>query len=207
MAATPDSPSGIDSLLDRAARGDVLSVGELFERHRERLRRMVQFRLDDRIHARVDPSDVLQEVFVEYSRALPDYARNPEYPVFLWLRFLTGMKLNAIHRHHLGVKARDPRREVSLAGPPASSGSIASFLLGNSSSPSEAARRADTQARIQDALNQMDPIDREVLALRHFEQLTNQETAAALGLSEAAASNRFVRALRRLKKILADSES
>src|SRR5438552_13298166 len=167
MAATPDSPSGTDSLLDRAARGDTASAGELFERHRDRLRRMIRFRLDDRIHARVDPSDVLQDVFVEFARALPDYVRNPEYPFFLWLRFLTGMKLNAIHRHHLGVKARDPRREVALAGPPASSGSLASFLLGDNSSPSEAAQRAETQARIQDALNQMDPIDREVLSLRH----------------------------------------
>ena len=188
MAANPDSLSGIDSLLHRAAGGDAASAGELFERHRDRLRRMIQFRLDDRIHARVDPSDVLQDVFVEYARALPVYARNPECPFFLWLRFLTGMKLNAIHRHHLGVKARDPRRELSLAGPPASSGSLASFLLGAGSTPSAAAQRAETRSRIQDALSQMDAIDREVLSLRHFEQLSNQETAAALGLKPPPAT-------------------
>jgi len=203
MSATREPTPSIDSLLDRAANGDVSSIGELFDRHRDRLRRMIQFRLDDRINARVDPSDVLQDVFIEYARALPTYVRSPECPFFLWLRFLTGMKLNAVHRHHLGVRARDPRREVSLAGGPATSSvSLASHLLGDCSTPSESAQRAEHQARVQDALNAMDPVDREVLSLRHFEQLTNQETAAALGLSEAAASNRFVRALRRLKEIL-----
>jgi RNA polymerase sigma-70 factor (ECF subfamily) len=169
---------------------------------------MVRIRLDHRLQGRLDPSDVLQEAYMEFSRSLADYLRNPSLPFFLWLRYLTGMKLQALHRKHLGVKARDARREVSLHGgmlPQASSISLAAQLLGQYTTPSQAAVRAELQLRIQDALNAMDAIDREVLTLRHFEQLTNGETAQLLGLSETAASNRFVRALRRLKEILLDT--
>src|SRR5207253_265350 len=114
-------------------------------------------------------------------------------------------KLHALHRHHLGTRMRDARREVSLHTgplPQASSVSLAAQLLGRLTTPSHAAVRAEQQIRIQEALNGMDPIDREVLALRCFEQLANSETAQVLGLSETGASNRFVRALRRLKQVL-----
>ncbi len=118
---------------------------------------------------------------------------------------ITGRKLLALHRHHLGTQVRDAGREVSLhrgALPQASSVSLAAQLLGRYSTPSQAAMRAELQVRIQEALNSMDALDREVLALRHFEQLSNAETAAVLGLQETAASNRYVRALKRLRKIL-----
>jgi RNA polymerase sigma-70 factor (ECF subfamily) len=167
---------------------------------------MVQLRLDRRLQGRIDPSDVMQEAFLEMSRCLDDYLHAPAWPFFLWLRMVTGRKLQALHRRHLGTRARDAGREVSLhrgALPQASSVSLAAQLLGRHTTPTQAAARAELQHRVQDALNDMGPIDREVLALRHFEQLSNAETAQVLDLSEAAASNRYVRALRRLKAILA----
>src|SRR5262249_17654732 len=146
-----------------------------------------------------------QEAYLEFARSLADYLRDPAVPFFLSLRVIAGRKLQALHRHHLGTRMRDAGREVSLlrgALPRASSVSLAAQLLGRYTTPSQAAVRAELQLRVQEALNGMDPIDREVLALRHFEQLSNAETAQLLGLSEAAASNRFVRALKRLKQIL-----
>jgi RNA polymerase sigma-70 factor (ECF subfamily) len=130
-------------------------------------------------------------------------------PFFLWLRFITGRKLQALHRHHLGTKIRDAGREISLhqgALPHASSQTLAAQLLGRFTSPSEAAARAELQLRVQEALNSLEPLDRELLALRHYEQLTNAEAAQVLEISEAAAGSRFVRALKRLKKILESSE-
>jgi RNA polymerase sigma-70 factor (ECF subfamily) len=195
-------------LLQRAGCGDAQAQGELFCRHRERLRRMVQVRLDRRLHGRIDPSDVLQESYVEMARALAAYLKDPVLPFFLWLRMITGRKLQALHRHHLGCKVRDAGREVSLyrgALPQASSVSLAAQLLGRLTTPSVAAVRAELQMRIQEALNGMDELDREILALRHFEQLSNGETAQVLGISEQAASNRYVRALKRLKGVLSAS--
>jgi RNA polymerase sigma-70 factor, ECF subfamily len=195
-------------LLRRAGDGDAEALGDLFSQHRERLRRMVQVRLDRRLQGRIDPSDVLQESYVEVARALAAYLKDPVLPFFLWLRMITGRKLQALHRRHLGVKSRDAGREVSLyrgALPQASSVSLAAHLLGRLTTPSVAAVRAELQVRIQEALNSMDEIDREILALRHFEQLSNAEAAQVLGLSEQAASNRFVRALKRLKGILSSA--
>jgi RNA polymerase sigma-70 factor (ECF subfamily) len=195
---------GPDTLL-RAAEGDPGALGQAFSYHRARLRRMIQIRLDRRLQGRIDPSDVLQEAYLEVARSLADYLKDPQIPFYLLVRFITGRKLQAIHRHHLGTLARDAGREVSLhrgAFPQASSMSLAEQLLGRYASPSEAAVKAELQIRIQEALNGMDAIDREVLALRHFEELSNAETAQVLGIGEAAASHRFVRALRRLKSIL-----
>jgi RNA polymerase sigma-70 factor (ECF subfamily) len=194
-----------DELLDLAGKGDEAAAGALFVRHRDRLGRVVQLRLDHRLQGRLDAADVLQEIFLEFARSLPDYLHDPGLPFFLWLRTLAVRKLHALHRHHLGTRMRDARREVSLHSgplPQASSVSLAAQLLGRLTTPSHAAVRAEQQIRIQDALNGMDPVDREVLALRCFEQLSNGETAQVLGLSETGASNRFVRALRRLKQVL-----
>jgi RNA polymerase sigma-70 factor, ECF subfamily len=194
------------ALLSRIRAGEQHALGELFGTHRERLRRMVQLRLDRRLQGRVDPSDVIQEAFVDATRRLAEYTADPALPPFLWLRFLTAQRLVTLHRVHLGVKGRDAGREVSLHSgplPSADSRSLAAQLLGRLTTPSRAAIRAEIQIKIQDALNAMDPIDREILALRHFEELNNNETAAVLGLHKAAASNRYVRALRRLKEILA----
>jgi RNA polymerase sigma-70 factor (ECF subfamily) len=195
----------LGTLLDRAAAQDPGAMGELFELHRERLWRMVHLRMDRRLHGRLDPSDVLQEAFLEYARSLPGYVKQPDVPFFLWLRCLTGRKLHALHRRHLGTRMRDAGREVSLhqvSMPGASSVSLAAQLLGKLTAPSQAALRAELQLQVQQALNDMEPLDREVLALRHYEQLNNQETAQVLEISESAASIRFIRALRRLREHL-----
>ena len=170
---------------------------------------MVHLRLDRRLQGRLDPEDVLQEAFLDAARRLAEYAADPRMPPFLWLRFLTMQRLQSLHRLHLGAKSREAGREVSLYNgslPAADSRSLAAQLLGRLTTPSRAAIRAEIQIRIQDALNAMDPIDREILALRHFEELNNGETAAVLGIHKAAASNRYVRALRRLKEILAPAQ-
>jgi RNA polymerase sigma-70 factor (ECF subfamily) len=191
--------------LERAAAGEDDAWRSLVAQHHDRLRRMVAVRLDPRLQGRVDPSDVLQESYLEAVRQLDDYLRDPALPFFLWLRQLTGHRLFKIHRHHLGTQMRDPGREVSLyrgALPEASSAALAAQLLGRECRPSEAAVRAEVKMRLQEALNRMDPLDREVLSLRHFEQLTTPEVARELGISEAAAGKRYLRALLRLKDIL-----
>jgi RNA polymerase sigma-70 factor (ECF subfamily) len=195
-----------DRLLEGAAAGRAADWGELLDRHRARLRRMLALRLDLRLRGRVDPSDVIQETFLEATERLPDYLREPSMPFFLWLRFLAGQRVLIAHRRHLGARQRDAGREVSLFRGPmpgASSAALAARLLGREGRPSEVAVRAEMKLRLQEALNVMDPLDREVLALRHFEQLTNAETARELGIQEAAASKRYVRALKKLKEILA----
>jgi RNA polymerase sigma-70 factor (ECF subfamily) len=200
-----EDSSDTGRLLQRAADGDRETWGELLIRHEERLRRMVAFRLDQRLRGRIDPADVLQEAFLEASKRLAEYVRQPSLPFFLWLRGIAGNKLRELHRHHLGTQMRDPRREVALhhgALPETTSAALAAQLLGHLTRPSEAAIRAELKVRLQEALNGMDPLDREVLALRHFEQLTPAETARVLGVKEKAAAMRYVRALRRLKEIL-----
>jgi RNA polymerase sigma-70 factor, ECF subfamily len=192
-------------LLRRAAQGDQAAWGALLVRSRDRLRRMVALRLDRRLQGRVDPSDIIQEACIDASARLAEYARQPDMPFFLWLRFLTGQRLVRVHRQHLGAEMRDVAREVSLyrgALPAATSAALAAQLLGRDTRPSEAAVRAERSIRLQEALNSMDPLDREVLALRHFEQLSNGEAARVLGLQESAAAKRYVRALKRLRLIL-----
>jgi RNA polymerase sigma-70 factor (ECF subfamily) len=194
-------------LLLRAAAGDQQAVNALFTLYRDRLRAMVRLRLNRRLQGRVDPSDVLQEAYLEICKHFADYLRDPRLPFFLWLRHITGQKLIAMHRQHLGAQMRDVDRELSLyrgALPQASSASLAAQLLGHFTSVSEAAIRAELQIRVQEALNSMDALDREVLALRHFEMLSNAETAEVLGIKKSAASNRYIRALERLKDILSD---
>jgi len=193
-------------LIEQAVRGDQRALGELLGRHRERLRRMVALRLDWRLRGRVAPSDVLQEACLDAARRLPEYRKDPTMPFFVWLRFLAAQRLLDEHRKHLGAAARDAGREISLyrgALPETSSAALAAHLLGRLTTPSQAAIRAERKIRLQEALNRMDPIDREVLALRHFEELSNTEAAAVLGLDKSAASKRYARALIRLKEILA----
>jgi RNA polymerase sigma-70 factor (ECF subfamily) len=200
-----DEPSELDSLLARVREGDQGALATLFDRYRDRLRRMVRLRLDRRLQGRLDPSDVLQEAFLDVARRAPEYAARPDMPVFLWLRFLTAQRLLALHRQHLGAQMRDAGQEVSLyrgALPMASSVSLAAQLMGRFTSVTQAAARAELQVRLQAVLNGMEPLDREVLALRHFEELTNAETAEVLGIRKSAASNRYIRALKRLKDIL-----
>jgi len=197
----------LDPRLDRIAAGEAAALGEVFESYRPWLRRMIRLRLDRRLQGRVDPSDILQEAFLDISRRAVEQARSRDMPFFLWLRLMTGQKLLEVHRRHLGAQLRDATREVTLysgALPQASSLSLAAFLMGRQSSASHAAQRAELQLRLQEVLNNMGPLDREVLALRHFEELTNNEVAQVLGITATAASNRYVRALERLKDILAE---
>jgi RNA polymerase sigma-70 factor (ECF subfamily) len=195
-----------DELLARALRGDFGALAELFEQNRARLEQMVRVRLDRRLQGRLDPADVLQETYLDVVRRFPEYAAEQSLPFYLWLRLLTGQRLVDLHRRHLGAKMRNAGLEVSVYRgdcPRASSASLAEFLLGRLTSASRAAIRAERQLRVQEALNAMDPIDREVLVLRHFEMLSNEETARVLGLKPSAASNRHMRALNRLKEIMA----
>ncbi len=202
----PGRPRDGEHRPDAAAHGDRAAWGELLAKHRGRLRRMVALRLDRRLLGRVDPSDVIQDAYLEASRRLPEYlSESAPMPLFLWLRYLTAQALQTLHRRHLGAQARDAGREISIDGgriPQATTAALAAQLLGHDTRASEAAIRAERKLRLEQALNRMDPVDREVLVLRHFEQLTNGECARVLKLSESAATKRYIRALRRLKEIL-----
>jgi RNA polymerase sigma-70 factor (ECF subfamily) len=208
MAGTVgDNPSDVARLVERAKTGDSEAAGELFARHRARLRRMVEMRLDHRLQARIDPSDVVQEGFGDAVARLSEYLANPKFPIFLWLRLMVGERLMKVHRHHLGTHARDANREVSLYRgtlPAASSAALAAQLLGRYTSPTQAAVRAERVIRLQEALNALEPIDREIISLRHFEELTHAEAARTLEIEEAAAAKRYVRAMKRLKDVLTD---
>jgi RNA polymerase sigma-70 factor, ECF subfamily len=201
---TPN-PNNLDPLLQRAVAGDEAALAAVFDFHRARLKRMVKLRLDRRLQGRIDASDVLQEAYLDLAQRLPEYAREPKVPFFLWLRLVTGQRLAQVHRRHLGAAMRNADLEVSLyqgALPQASTMFLASQLMGRFTSVSEKAVRAEVQIKLQETLNAMDPTDREILALRHFEELNNQETADVLGITTAAASKRYIRALKRLKETL-----
>jgi RNA polymerase sigma-70 factor (ECF subfamily) len=194
------------ALIERARAGDQAALTEIYARHRDRLRRMVEMRLDRRLQARIDASDVVQDAYLEVATRLDEYLHNPTLPLFLWLRLVVGERLTTLHRKHLGTRMRDANREVALyrgALPAASSAALAAQLLGKHTSPTEAVVRAERVLRLQEALNTLDPMDREVLSLRHFEQLSRAETAQVLGIEEGAAAKRHIRALKRLKGILA----
>jgi RNA polymerase sigma-70 factor (ECF subfamily) len=194
-----------EQLIRLAANGDAARLAELFSRYRKRLRQMVRLRLDRRLQGRVDASDVIQEAYLDVAQQLPHYLVKREMSFFLWLRLVAGQRLMRIHREHLGAAMRDAGREVSLykgAMPQASSVSLAAQLLGHYTPASQAVSRAEIQIQIQTALNDMEPIDREIIALRHFEELTNAEVAEVLGLESSTASKRYIRALKRLQIML-----
>jgi RNA polymerase sigma-70 factor (ECF subfamily) len=199
-------PNPHEPLLRRAVAGDRAALAELFMAYRDRLRHMVGLRLDRRLHGRIDPSDVVQDAYLDVARRFPEYLADPTVPFYVWLRSLTGQRLIDTHRAHLGAQMRNAAQEVSLyrgALPQASSVSLVQQLLGRLTSPTQAAQRAEMQVRLQEALNAMDPLDREVIVLRHFEELSNNETADVLGLDKSAANKRYIRAVRRLKEALA----
>ncbi len=192
-------------LLNKANTGDQSAIGELLIKHRARLLRVVNFRMDRRLKTRIDAHDVIQEACLDATQRFSKYLEERTMPFFVWLRFLTLQKLMELHRHHFGVQARDAGREVSINRAPAAqptSAILAAQLLGKRTSPSQAAMRVELQAEVEQAINDMDHIDREVLALRHFEQLTNLEVADVLEITESAASNRYIRAARRLRKAM-----
>ncbi len=201
---TSDDSKVMAALFTRAAAGEKSATAHLLEMHRERLRRMVEIRLDRRLRARVDASDVLQDVSLEATRRLPRYLEERPMPLFLWLRFLTGQRLAKLHRDHLRTGRRDPRREASHVPwfAPSSVDCLAASLAAGGESPSQAAAHEEQRRLVERGLEQLDPQDREIISLRHYEQLSNVEVARELGLETSAASKRYLRAIRRLREIL-----
>jgi RNA polymerase sigma-70 factor, ECF subfamily len=194
-------------LLTRLKRGDRSALASLFMRYRGRLRRMVDLRMDRRLAGRIDPSDVLQEAYLDASRQLNGYLEREPMPPFLWLRLVTGQRLMALHRRHLGARKRDARAEVGIdrnSIPAAGSAALSRQLAGRLTSPSGAAIRRERRQQLKRLLDRLEPLDREILAIRHFENLTNDEAAHELQISKAAASKRYIRALERFRKMLAD---
>lgn len=196
--------SSEESLVANARTGDREALAGLFARWRPRLEWLVELRLDPHLRGRLDPADVLQEAWLDVSKRFEGWVEKPDMPLFLWVRFLTAQKLLELHRRH-GAQQRDARREVALqAGPSASTIALAEHLAGSVSSPSRGVARQETLARVRAALDELEEIDREVLVLRHFEELSNNEIAELLGITKAGASNRYVRALKRLREALGD---
>ncbi len=200
-----EQPATEAELLDKLRQGDGDALGGLFDLHRERLWRMVTFRMDRRLRARVDADDVLQESYVSARQRIQYFHNDADHSIFVWLRLIVGQTLVDVHRRHLGAEMRDVSRDVSLQGmryPRATSASIAVELLGSMTSPSQAAARAETTLQLEQAIGSMSEIDQEIIALRHFEDLTNNEVAEVLHIGVTAASNRYIRAIGRLKSIL-----
>jgi RNA polymerase sigma-70 factor, ECF subfamily len=197
-----------ESLLAKAKAGDAGAVEQLLADHREPLRRVVGLRLDPALARRVDASDVVQDVLLEASRRLQDYLRDPKLPFHLWLRHLAKDRLIDAHRFHRQAQRRSLDREQAHAPAwsDASSVQLIAQLLDPERTPGSAAVQQELERRLQEALGRMDEPDREVILMRHHEGLGNQEVAAALGLSEAAASMRYLRALRRLRAELVGEE-
>jgi RNA polymerase sigma-70 factor, ECF subfamily len=198
MSTGPEDDT--DRLVARLKANDPRAWDELLARYRDRLHRAVAFRLDRRLRGRVDASDVIQEACLEAHERLPEYLARPTMPIHLWLRFLVGQRLLIVHRQHLGTAMRDAGREHIW--PDSTADGLAEHLLAAGPSPSEDAARSEAQSYLRDALHAMDAFDREVLTLRHFEQLTNVEVAQLLGIEASAASKRYLRALSRLQEIL-----
>ncbi|MCR9292610.1 MAG: sigma-70 family RNA polymerase sigma factor [bacterium] len=188
------------------AQGDREALAAEFNHYRPKLKRMIQFRLDHRLRGRIDPSDVLQEASIDVARRASEYAAREDMPFFLWLRLITGQKLLEIHRRHLATQQRDVTREVTIGdiGPEVNSHFLASQLLGKLTSASKKLEKAERQAILESILNRLSCMDREILTLRHFEELSNGEIAEVLGISKTTASNRYVRALARLRRELSE---
>jgi RNA polymerase sigma-70 factor (ECF subfamily) len=200
-----DRPTHSEVLLRQASAGDDRALRDLFELYRGRLKKMVQLRLSQRLRGRVDDSDVLQDAMLEVARTLQEYLREPTIPFYLWLRQIVARKLIDVHRRHLGAEMRDARRDLNLVQakqPAADSASLAVQLSAGITSPPNALLRDELRAQVQAALALMEPLDREVLALRHFEQLSNREAALVLEIDTSAASKRYTRALERLRNLL-----
>jgi RNA polymerase sigma-70 factor (ECF subfamily) len=197
-----------DQLLDHYRRGDSAAEGQLLQRHRSRLRQMIALRLDRRLRARVDPSDVLQETLAEAARKLADYARDRPLPFYPWLRRLAWERLVQLHRWHVRTGKRSVKREEAwLPLPDESAMQLADRLASRSSSPSARMQRSEMRSRVQGALARLSDRDREVLVLRYLEHLSTREIAAVLGLAESGVKTRQLRALQRLRDLLDDNNA
>jgi RNA polymerase sigma-70 factor, ECF subfamily len=197
-------PPDTDELLRRVSDGDRPARNQLLAKHRDRLRKFLGFRMDRRLAARVDPSDIVQDVLTEADRKLPDYMRDRPLPFYPWLRQIASDRLIELHRQHVRARKRSVRREELdvRALPDESLAELASRLVTTSTSPSERLLRKEVQHRMRAALERLPVRDREVLELRHLEQLSVAETAAVLAITQAAVKTRHLRALERLREIL-----
>jgi RNA polymerase sigma-70 factor (ECF subfamily) len=201
----PQEAAREEALERRLREGDASALADLFALHERRLWQLVSFRMHARLRQRLDPEDVLQETWTAAAARVRAFAEGDFASSFLWLRLVTLQTLNDLHRRHLGAQQRDAGRELALEHnpfPEATSMSLAAALAGSATSPSRAAMRQELVDEVQKAIGTLQPGDQEILALRHFEELTNGEAARVLGIQEKAASIRYVRALQRLKHVL-----
>lgn len=191
-------------LLQNSLSGKEAGLNEVLLKHRDRLKRMIALRMNNKLQGRLDASDVVQDTFVEAARALDAYLADPKLPVFLWLRHLAGEKLIQAHRRHLGAQKRNAEREQRIFGgtPAATSMSLAIQLAGKMTSPSKIVEKKEATDQLMEALEGMNDVDREILTLRHFEQLSSRETATVLDMNYEAVKKRYVRALAKLQSIL-----
>ncbi|MCI0379279.1 MAG: sigma-70 family RNA polymerase sigma factor [Gemmataceae bacterium] len=199
------NPNDTQNLLQQAQAGDAKAAEDLLARHREAVRRMIDLRLDPAIVQRVDASDIVQEVLLEVSKRLSEYLKKPAMPFHLWLRHIAKDHVIDAHRKHHQAKKRGVDREQPLARAgwaEQSSLDLAGQLLDQERTPASAVIQEELQKRLHEAIGQLDEDDREMILMRHFEQLANQDVAAALGLTEAAASMRYLRALRKLRDLM-----
>jgi RNA polymerase sigma-70 factor (ECF subfamily) len=197
-----ETPADTEELLDLAALGDDAARQQLLAHHRERLRRMVAARLDRRLSARVDPSDVVQEALADAAANLDAYLRDRPLPFYPWLRGFAWDHLMKVHRHHIKSQRRSITREEAWSMPDESAQQLANRLLARSTNPVGRLVRDELRDRIRSALAMMPEVDREVLVMRHLEHLKIAEIAAVMGISEGAVKVRHLRALRRLKALL-----
>lgn len=197
-------------LLSGAEGGDIGAVNRLMNRHRDALKRLVRMRMDKALARRVDASDVVQDVMFEASRRLNDYLREPKMPFHLWLRQLAKDRIIDMHRRHREAQRRSVDREQPLESPQfadRSSLNLAAQLRDHELTPAAENIRRELRTRFLTAMEQLSEDDRDMIFMRHFEELTNSEVATSLGLSAPAAGMRYLRALRRLKAILGESPS
>ena len=194
----PNTNDDTESLLAMCAAGNADAVSQLLEQHRPFLRRIVELRLDRSLRGRVDPSDVVQETQLEVMRRIVDYVQRRPMSFRVWLHYTACQRLTTLWRHHRRTRRRTVDREVVL--PEESSIALARHLLAES--PSERLQQQELVQKVQAAVGRLAPLDREIVLLRNFEELTNQESAERLGIDEAAASKRYGRALLRLRKLL-----
>ncbi|MEE2825168.1 MAG: sigma-70 family RNA polymerase sigma factor [Planctomycetota bacterium] len=193
-----------EELLAQAQTGDASAVNNLLERHRNSLQQLVRIRLDQKIRGRVGVSDVVQDVLVEANRRFERYLENPVMPFHLWLRHIARDRIIDAHRRHRGTARRSVDREQNRWSPPGhdqSSFQLASILNDKRLTPAAAAIQREMSRRVEQSLSKLDEKDSEIIVMRHYEMLTNQEVAMILDLTEPAASMRYLRAIRRLKDV------
>jgi RNA polymerase sigma-70 factor, ECF subfamily len=192
------------ALLDRVRDGNPAAFEELFKRHRGRLLKAIAMRIDRRLAARVDASDVLQDTYLEAFRRLPKYLSHGEMPFYLWLLWIAREKVLELHRRHLGAEKRAVHREVPLLPVDSSASFVSCIIAGREPSPSQAFAKSELAECLRKALGQLDTDDRDLILWRHFEQLSARDMAQLLQISEAAAGKRYIRAVERLHTILVD---